>query len=155
MQYFQKNATWKTFPDVSSLHVILKKKNRNSKLVLQWHFLWWNVLQAIWDLIWHLKNQNKTLVYYKFYEAIHLWFLYFKSAHVLCPWRHLSWQVYFIRKEVKALMFPNVKLNLLQKSLHFWGETNHHISYPNLVSPPFQSSTVLLEDYLTFQRKEI
>lgn len=100
-----------------------KKRERNSKLVVQWHFLWWNVLQAIWDLIWHLKNQTKTLVYYRFYEAIHLWFLYFKSAHALCSWRHLSWQVYFIRKEVKALMFPNVKLNLLQKSLHFWGET--------------------------------
>lgn len=32
---------------------------------------------------------------------------------------YFAHEVYFIRKEVKALMFPNVKLNLLQKSLHF------------------------------------
>lgn len=28
MQYFKKNATWKTFPDVSSLHLILKRKEK-------------------------------------------------------------------------------------------------------------------------------
>lgn len=37
MQYFEKkNATWKTFPDVSSLQLTLKKKKREiAKLVVQ------------------------------------------------------------------------------------------------------------------------
>lgn len=64
MQYFEKKCHVENISRCFkfALNIKEKKKERNSQLAVQWHFLWWNVLQAIWDLIWHLKkpNQNTT-----------------------------------------------------------------------------------------------
>lgn len=64
---------------------IKEKKERNSKASCTMTFPTMECLAGHTELDMALKKtQNKTLVYYKFYEEIHLWFLYFKSARVLC-----------------------------------------------------------------------
>lgn len=157
MQYFEKkNATWKTFPEVSSLHLIFKKKKeRNSKVVVWWHFLWWNVLQAICDLIWQLRKKTQTHWFTTSFMKQSIYGFCISNLLMYFAQKAFELASIFHKERSKGTRVSKHKTRSTRRVCILEGKLSHHVSYPSLLSPHFQSSAVLLESHLTFQSKGI